>query len=49
MPLKIDKGGLEEADSGEDDGEGSVNSGEECVVAGDDAVDAVVREVVLPR
>jgi hypothetical protein len=49
VPSNIDSGGFEEADSGEDDGEGSVNKGEECVVVGDDAVDAVVREAILPR
>ena len=49
LSLKIDKGGFEEADSGEEEGEGSVNRGEEWVVVGDEAVDAVVRDVTLPR
>ncbi len=40
---------MAEADSGEDAGEGSVNSGEECVVAGEDVEDSVVKELTLPR
>lgn len=45
-------GRLDDADSGEDDGEGSGIKGEsnvECVVAGEDPVDAVVMEVTLSR
>lgn len=49
MCLNGDKGGFGEADSGEDEGEGSVNIGEECVVVGEDAVDSVAMEVTLPR
>ena len=49
MPLNIERGGFVEADSGEEEGEGSVNIGEECVVVGDEVVDAVFREVTLPR
>ena len=49
MSWNIDRGGLEEADSGEEEGEGSVNIGEEWVVVGDEADDAVVKEVILPR
>ena len=49
VPLKCDKGGFEEADSGEDAGEGSVKTGEECVVAGEETVDSVVNELMLPR
>ena len=45
----MDKGGLEDADSGEEAGEGSVNTGEEWVVVGDEAVDVVLMEVILPR
>lgn len=43
-------GGCEEdADSGEEEGEGSEKSGEECVVVGLEADDAVVAiEVILP-
>jgi hypothetical protein len=52
MPPKGDMGGFEFADSGEDDGEGSVISGEskvELVVVGDDSEEAVVMDVTLPR
>lgn len=52
MPPKGDMGGIEFADSGEDEGEGSVISGEsnvELVVVGDDSVEAVVMDVTLPR
>ena len=49
MALKADKGGFDEADSGEEDGDGSVNNGEEWDVAGDEAVDSVAMEVMLPR
>ena len=45
-------GGIEFADSGEEEGEESVISGEskvEFVVVGDDSVDAVVMEVTLLR
>ena len=49
MLWNIDKGGFEEADSGEDVGEGSVNTGEEWVVVGDEEVDVVFMEVMLPR
>lgn len=46
-----DDGGCEEdADSGDEDGEGSENIGEEWLVVGLEALDAVVAiEVTLPR
>lgn len=52
MFLKGDIEGMEVADSGEEDGEGSVNRGEskvEFVVVGDDSVEADVIEVTLSR
>jgi hypothetical protein len=51
MFLKGDGGGFDEdADSGDDDGDGSEKMGEECVVAGLEALEAVVaKEVTLPR
>lgn len=49
MSLNMDIGGLEEADSGDEEGEGSVKSGDEWAVVGDEAVEAVVRDAMLPR
>ena len=52
MVLKGDAGGIEFADSGEEEGEQSAINGEskvEFVVVGDDSVDMVVMEVMLLR
>jgi hypothetical protein len=48
--LNGDRGGSEEeADSGEDDGDGSENRGEEWFVAGEEVESVVAMEVMLPR
>ena len=45
-----ERGGLEEeADSGEDEGEGSVNRGDGWFVAGEEVEEVVAMEVTLPR
>ena len=51
MFLKGDKGGFDEdADSGDDEGEGSLNKGEEWLVVGEEAEEVVVAmDVTLPR
>ena len=52
VDLKGDKGIAELGDSGEDEGEGSVNAGEsnvELLIEGDECVESEALEVVLPR
>ena len=49
MLRKGDKGGCEEdADSGEDEWEESVNRGEDWLVVGDEAEEVEAMEVTLP-
>jgi hypothetical protein len=49
IPVKREEGGFEDADSGDEDGDESVNIGEECEVAGEEEVEIVAKEVMLPR